>query len=73
MDLRQKKRLGNTLKRKRRALGMSQEDLAGKLLIERGYISMIETGRKMPSLDTLQALCSALGVKVYALLKEVDI
>lgn len=73
LDLRQKKRLGNTLKRKRRALGMSQEDLAGKLLIERGYISMIETGRKMPSLDTLQALCSALGVKVHALLKEVDI
>jgi transcriptional regulator with XRE-family HTH domain len=65
--------LGSALRKRRKALNLSQEELAGRLCLERGYISMIETGRKTPSLETLQALCSALEIKVYELLKEVDL
>lgn len=73
MNLRQHQQLGAALKRRRNALTLSQEELASKLQLERGYISMIETGRKTPSLETLQAICSALGIKIYELLKEVDL
>ncbi len=73
MNMRQNRQLGSALKRRRKALNLSQEELAGKLHLERGYISMIETGRKTPSLETLESICSALGIKIYELLKEVDL
>ncbi len=49
--------------------GMSQEALAKKAGISRGYLLRLEAGRQDPSLSTLTSLAKALKVKVGELLK----
>ena len=49
--------------------GMSQEALAKKAGISRGYLLRLEAGRQDPSLSTLTSLAKALKVKVEDLLK----
>lgn len=51
----------------RLASGMSQEAFADKCGFARSYQSRIERGRANPSLDAVQALAVALGVKVSEL------
>lgn len=48
--------------------GMSQEALAKKAGISRGYLLRLEAGRQDPSLSTLQKLAKAFKVKVGDLL-----
>ncbi len=48
--------------------GMSQEALAKKAGISRGYLLRLEAGRQDPSLSTLTSLAKALKVKVGDLL-----
>ncbi len=49
--------------------GMSQEALAKKAGISRGYLLRLEAGRQDPSLSTLTSLAKALKVKVGDLLE----
>ncbi len=49
--------------------GMTQEALAKKAGISRGYLLRLEAGRQDPSLSTLTSLAKALKVKVGDLLK----
>ena len=49
--------------------GMTQEALAKKAGISRGYLLRLEAGRQDPSLSTLTSLAKALKVKVGELLK----
>ncbi len=49
--------------------GMSQEALAKKAGISRGYLLRLEAGRQDPSLSTLTSLAKALKVNVGDLLK----
>ena len=48
------------IKLRRRALGFSQEDLAGHCQLDRPYISLIEVGRKQPTLSVLLRLADGL-------------
>lgn len=48
------------IKLRRRELGFSQEDLAGNCQLDRPYISLIEVGRKQPTLSVLQRLAEGL-------------
>ena len=48
---------------------MSQGDIARALEVHRAYVSGIETGKRNPTLATLEKLASALGVSVSELLK----
>ena len=52
--------LATEIKLRRRALGFSQEDLAGHCQLDRPYISLIEVGRKQPSLSVLFRLAEGL-------------
>lgn len=56
-------RFAQNLARHRQALGLSQEELAGRADIHRTQISLIEGGKRMPRLDTLVKLAGALGVE----------
>lgn len=47
--------------------GLSQEAFADKCGFARSYMSRIERGGANPSLDAVQALADALGVKVSEL------
>lgn len=48
---------------------MSQEDLAERAGISRGYLARLEIGMHDPTITTLEKLAKALRVKVADLLK----
>ncbi|MFZ4710374.1 MAG: helix-turn-helix domain-containing protein [Zwartia sp.] len=52
--------LATEIKLRRHALGFSQEDLAGHCQLDRPYISLIEVGRKQPTLSVLLRLSDGL-------------
>ncbi len=52
--------LATEIKLRRRELGFSQEDLAGHCQLDRPYISLIEVGRKQPTLSVLLRLAEGL-------------
>lgn len=62
-------KLGQNLKRIRTKKKMSQGDIARALEVHRAYISGIESGKRNPTLATIQKLADALNVSADELLK----
>lgn len=60
------------LKQLRKAAGMSQEDLAGKLNVSRQAVSRWETGETLPDADMLVQLSNLFEVSIDSLLKSED-
>ncbi len=56
-------RFAENLARHRQECGLSQEELAARADIHRTQISLIESGKRMPRLDTLVKLAGALGIE----------
>lgn len=56
------------LRQLREKRGMTQEHLAEKAGISRGYLARLETARQDPTLSTLEKIAKALRVKVAKLL-----
>jgi transcriptional regulator with XRE-family HTH domain len=54
----------------RHSRGMSQRQLAGRMLVPRTYISKIENAKAMPTLSSLERLANALEVDICALLRD---
>ena len=52
----------------RRTADLTQEQLAAKARVDRTYISDIENDKVSPTVDMLERLCNALGIRVSALL-----
>ena len=65
-----RKRFGERLKGLRLASGISQEAFSDKCGFARSYMSRIERGLANPSLDAIDVLANALGVKVSELFIE---
>jgi transcriptional regulator with XRE-family HTH domain len=63
------KKLGENIRKIRLAKGMTQGDLCRKLEVDRGYMSNVETGKKNPTLATIERIAKALGVSTDELLK----
>jgi transcriptional regulator with XRE-family HTH domain len=63
------KKLGANMKKIRAKKKLSQGALARLLEVDKGYISNIESGKKNPTLATIQRLADALGVSADELLK----
>lgn len=61
---------GMNVKKYRKLLNMSQEDLADKSNLHRTYISAIECFRRSISLENVQRIADALGVEPYKLFLE---
>ena len=61
-------KLGQNLKRIRTKKKMSQGDIARALEVHRAYISGVESGKRNPTLATIQKLADALGVSASELL-----
>lgn len=59
---------GNRLKRFRGQVKLTQEELAEKIGLSRDFIALLETGRRRPSVKTIQKLSKALHVKSSDLL-----
>jgi XRE family transcriptional regulator, regulator of sulfur utilization len=63
------KRTAMRIKALREARAFSQEELAKRAGISRGYLARLETARQDPTLTTLEKLAKALRVKVGRLLE----
>ena len=68
MDVRQ--RVGDNVKRFRRARGLSQEALAFECGLHRTYISGVERGVRNPTVKVLEEIAAALRVPTARLLEE---
>jgi len=64
------KKLGQNIRKIRKAKGMSQGDISRALSMDRGYISSIENGHKNPTITTLEKIAKALSVKLEDLMKQ---
>lgn len=58
------KDVGDKIKVLREQSGLTQKDLAKRLRVSQQIISRIESGRQNVSVETLDSICTALGVKV---------
>lgn len=64
--------LGEQLRAARLARQWSQEKLAEEAGISRNYVSLLELDQKSPTVDTLLAVCGALGVSAAEILAVVE-
>lgn len=64
MDSKAVKNFAKNMKSIREAKGMSQGDIHRATDIERAYISTLEAGKQNPTLETVEKIAKALGVKV---------
>jgi transcriptional regulator with XRE-family HTH domain len=60
------------VKVRRSELALTQEDLAGRADIDRPYVSMIEVGRKQPTLSVLYKLAKGLDFTLAELADRVE-
>ena len=61
--------LGLNIQEARRSKGFSQETLAHRADIDRGYIGKIENAKHAASIDMVEAIAEALGIEAQELLK----
>ncbi|MGE5327898.1 MAG: helix-turn-helix domain-containing protein [Deltaproteobacteria bacterium] len=64
------KNLGYAVNNFRKALKLTQQELADSVGCSQGYIVDIEKGRVTPSVKTIEKLAVALGVSINSLLIE---
>jgi transcriptional regulator with XRE-family HTH domain len=64
--------LGEALRRARKVVGISQEELAFEAKLDRTYISHLENGHKSPTVDVLFRICPVLGMAASELIAEVE-
>ena len=63
---------GLVIKRKRQKKNLSQDELAAKANMDRAYLSLIESGKKQPTLSTIFNICDSLEIKVSMIMAEVE-
>jgi ribosome-binding protein aMBF1 (putative translation factor) len=62
--------LGAAIRRHRKALGLSQEELAQAVGMDRSYMGQIERGENSVAILPLVAIASALGIDVATLMAD---
>lgn len=64
--------LGNRIRRFREAKNLSQGDIERRTGLLRCYISRVENGHTVPSIETLERLAASLEIPLYRLFYEGD-
>ncbi|MBB4629204.1 helix-turn-helix domain-containing protein [Paracoccus denitrificans] len=60
------------LRRHRKNMELSQEELAFRAGLSMRYISLLESGKHQPSLGTMKALADALDTSLTAMIGEAE-
>jgi len=63
---------GEVLKELRSKAGISQEDLANECELDRSFISMLERGLRMPTIETVFKLAAPLKKAPFEIIKLVE-
>lgn len=63
---------GEVLKDLRKEAGISQEGLANECELDRSFISMLERGLRMPTIETLFKLSKTLNKAPFEIIKIVE-
>jgi transcriptional regulator with XRE-family HTH domain len=64
--------VGRHLRDARRAAGLSQEAVSTRARVDRSYLSQLERDLKSPTVEMLQRICRALGVRASDLLARAE-
>ena len=64
--------IGKRIRKLREAKGLSQAGIEQRTGLLRSYISRVENGHTVPSLETLERLAAALEIPLYQLFYEGD-
>lgn len=62
--------IGGKIQNRRKAMGLSQEDLAQRTGVSRQAVTKWETGQSAPDLDRLVRICDELGISLDHLLRD---
>ena len=65
-------KFGEVLRRARTRRGLSQERLAELADLDRTFVSMIERGRRRPTLDSAKRLAQALGIPLTKMIASAE-
>ena len=60
------------LKERRKAAGLSQEELAFRTDLSMSYISLLETRNRQPTLTVIAALCQELGISIGDFMTDIE-
>jgi XRE family transcriptional regulator, regulator of sulfur utilization len=63
---------GSLIRRRRLAIGLGQEALADKAGLHRTHVSLLERGKRMPSLAVIKKLAAALDTTMASLMEELE-
>lgn len=63
---------GTVLRRRRRALGLTQEQLAEAAELHVNHVSFLERGMRTPSLDVVLQLAQGLGISGSELVMDAE-
>jgi transcriptional regulator with XRE-family HTH domain len=72
MNNQQEMNIGHMLKLLRTAANIKQRDLAHKVGMKGNYLSLVESGKRTPSISLLQRLAKALDVPLSLLFLEIE-
>jgi len=62
----------SVMRERRKALGLSQEELAFRADLSVSYISFLETKRRQPTLTVMDVLGRQLGLSLVELMNEIE-
>ena len=62
------KKLGNKIRELRKKKNLTQEELAYRAELDYSYINQIENGKRNPSMEAVERIAKALGVRAKNLL-----
>jgi transcriptional regulator with XRE-family HTH domain len=63
---------GSLIRRRRLDAGLGQEALADKAGLHRTHVSLLERGKRMPSLQVIKKLAAALDTTMASLMEELE-
>jgi transcriptional regulator with XRE-family HTH domain len=65
-------KFGTIIRARGTQAGLGQEALADKAGLHRTHISLLERGKRMPTLEVVRKLAAALGTTMAALMEELE-
>lgn len=60
------------IRRRRQAQGLGQEALADKAGLHRTHVSLLERGKRMPTLEVVRKLAAGLNTTMASLMAELE-